>query len=180
MHSGNAVGLFEKTANEFFRDTPDVPRVFLKPDAMVERASKKRSQQPGAPLEYLHVLTLFPKSAELSSDAILKDLYEQLSAAEKFLTEQTSYTAQKGYKKCELMTRDGVSEYLTKLEARVDKKADDAIRRSYDERIDIFNMADMLFQLFFPLTFQGPTTGKYWGALSQLMKVRLFILYQGI
>ncbi|RFU72016.1 mg2+ transporter [Trichoderma arundinaceum] len=161
----------EQEANEFIRDVPDVPRVFLKPDTIANKASKGRLEQSETPVEYLHVFTLLSKSAESSHDAILQDLHEQLSAAEKFLTEQTSYSAQRGYKKCELMTREGVHEYLTKLATRVEEKASDAVRRSYDERIDIFNMADMLFQLFFPITFQGPTTGKYWGALSKLMKI---------
>ncbi|KAH6608778.1 mg2+ transporter [Trichoderma cornu-damae] len=152
-------------------DVPDVPRVFPKPDAAVNEVPEKRLEQSEAPLEYLHVFTLLPKSAESSGDAVLKDLREQLSAAEKFMTEQTSYSAQRGYKKCGLMTRDGVHEYLIKLAARVEERAIDAVRRSYDERIDVFNMADMLFQLFFPLTFQGPTTGKYWGALSKLIKM---------
>lgn len=119
------------------------------------------------------MFTLLPKSAESSGDTILEELYEQLSAAEKFLTEQTSYSAQKGYKQCGLMARDGVNEYLTNLAPRIDEKANDTLRRLYEERIDVFNMADMLFQLFFPLAFHGPTTGKYWGALNKLMKARL-------
>lgn len=70
------------------------------------------------------------------------------------------------------MARNGVDEYLTNLAPRVDEKANDTLRRLYEERMDVFNMADMLFQLFFPLTFHGPTTGKYWGALNRLMKAR--------
>ncbi|KAM0262336.1 hypothetical protein ACHAQJ_001805 [Trichoderma viride] len=150
---------------------PDIPRVFLKPDITTKEASAKRPEQAGAPPEYLHVFTLLPKSAQSSNDAILKDLQEQLSAAEKFLTEQTSYSAQRGYKTCGLMAREGVNDYLTNLAARIDEKTNDTVRRSYDERIDVFNMADMLFQLFFPLTFHGPTTGKYWGALNKLIKM---------
>lgn len=160
-------------ANELIRDAPDIPRVFLKPDTMANKASEKRSEQSAAPPEYLHVFTLLPKSAETSSDAILQGLHEQLSAAEKFLTEKTSYSAQRGYKRCELMTRDGVREHLEKLAARVEEKRSDTARRSYEERLDVFDKAEMLFQLFFPLTFHGPTTGKYWGALSKLMIVRL-------
>ena len=101
----------------------------------------------------------------------MQDLQEQLLAAEKFLTEKTSYTAQRGYKNCELMTRDGVKEQVEKLAARVEEKRTDTARRSYDERLEVFNMAETLFQLFFPLTFHGPTTGKYWGALRKLMEV---------
>ncbi|UKZ79218.1 hypothetical protein TrVFT333_006968 [Trichoderma virens FT-333] len=152
-------------------DAPDMVRTFLKPDAVANKASEKRPEQSAATLEYLHVFTLLSKNAESSGDSILQDLREQLSAAEKFLTEKTSYTAQRGYKRCELMTKDGVQEQLEKLAVRVEEKKSDTIRRSYDERLDVFNMADTLFQLFFPLTFHGPTTGKYWGALSKLMHI---------
>ncbi|EHK21542.1 uncharacterized protein TRIVIDRAFT_209419 [Trichoderma virens Gv29-8] len=153
------------------RDAPDMVRTFLKPDAVANKASEKRPEQSAATPEYLHVFTLLSKNAESSGDSILQDLREQLSAAEKFLTEKTSYTAQRGYKRCELMTKDGAQEQLEKLAVRVEEKKSDTIRRSYDERLDVFNMADTLFQLFFPLTFHGPTTGKYWGALSKLMHI---------
>ncbi|KAL7957117.1 hypothetical protein V8C34DRAFT_286828 [Trichoderma compactum] len=152
-------------------DAPDLPRTFLKPDATVNKASEKRPEQSAAAPEYLHAFTLLSKSADSSNDSIIKDLQEHLSAAEKFLTEKTSYTAQRGYKRCELMTRDGVNGQLEKLAARIEEKKSDTVRRSYEERLDVFNMADTLFQLFFPLTFHGPTTGKYWGALSKLMEM---------
>ncbi|PNP48191.1 hypothetical protein THARTR1_10332 [Trichoderma harzianum] len=158
-------------ANEYIRDAPDLLRTFLKPDTTANKASEKRPEQPAAAPEYLHVFTLLSKSADSSNDSILKDLQEQLSAAEKFLAEKTSYTAQRGYKRCELMTRDGVNGQLERLAARIEEKKSDTVRRSYEERLDVFNMADTLFQLFFPLTFHGPTTGKYWGALSKLMEM---------
>ncbi|KAJ4855539.1 corA-like mg2+ transporter protein domain-containing protein [Trichoderma breve] len=152
-------------------DAPDLLRTFLKQDATANKASQKCPEQSAAAPESLHVFTLLSKSADSSNDSILKDLQEQLSAAEKFLTEKTSYTAQREYKRCELMTRDGVNEQLEKLGTRIEEKKSDKVRRSYEERLDVFNIADTLFQLFFPLTFHGPTTGKYWGALSNKMRM---------
>ncbi|KAL7926663.1 hypothetical protein ACQKWADRAFT_281025 [Trichoderma austrokoningii] len=153
-------------------DTPESPRVFLKPNTSAKTAAPTKCTEQAQDLpEYLHVFTLLPKSAESSGDTILAELRDQLSAAEKFLTEQTSYSAQSGYKKCALKARDGVNEYLTNLAPRIDEKPNDVLRRLYEERIDVFNMADALFQLFFPLTFHGPTTGKYWGALQKLIKM---------
>ncbi|KAL7928096.1 hypothetical protein V8C35DRAFT_318940 [Trichoderma chlorosporum] len=152
-------------------DAPEMLPAFLKPDLLASKASEKRPEQSAAPMEYLHVFTLLSKKAAPSSDSVMQDLRGQLSAAEKFLTEKTSYTAQRGYKRCELMTRDGVKEQLEKLAAHVEEKRIDTARRSYDERLDVFVMAEMLFQLFFPLAFHGPTTGKYWGALSKLMEM---------
>ncbi|KAL7805594.1 hypothetical protein V8C26DRAFT_424604 [Trichoderma gracile] len=152
-------------------DAPDMLRSLVKSDLGGFKASEKRPQRSAVASEYLHVFTLLSKNAEASGDGMLQDLQEQLSAAEKFLTEKTSYSAQRGYKRCELKTRDGLREHLEKLAVRVDEKKSDTARRSYDECLAIFNMADMLFQTFFPLSFQGSTTGKYWGALSKLMKI---------
>lgn len=151
-------------------------RPSVKSNVVGFKASEKCHKGSAVASEFLHVFTLLSKSAEASDDDILQDLQEQLSAAERFLTEKTSYSAQRGYKRCELKTRDGLREHLEKLAARVDEKKSDTARRSYDDCLAIFNMADMLFQTFFPLTFQGSTTGKYWGALSKLMKVRLSIV----
>ncbi|EGR51556.1 uncharacterized protein TRIREDRAFT_45688, partial [Trichoderma reesei QM6a] len=152
-------------------DTPDMLRPSVKSNVVGFKASEKCHKGSAVASEFLHVFTLLSKSAEASDDDILQDLQEQLSAAERFLTEKTSYSAQRGYKRCELKTRDGLREHLEKLAARVDEKKSDTARRSYDDCLAIFNMADMLFQTFFPLTFQGSTTGKYWGALSKLMKI---------
>ncbi|OTA02808.1 hypothetical protein A9Z42_0032410 [Trichoderma parareesei] len=152
-------------------DTPDMLRPSVKSNVVGYKASEKCHKGSAVASEYLHVFTLLSKSAEASDDGILQDLQEQLSAAERFLTEKTSYSAQRGYRRCELETRDGLREHLERLAARVDEKKSDIARRSYDDCLAIFNMADMLFQTFFPLTFQGSTTGKYWGALSKLMKI---------
>ncbi|KAL6854604.1 hypothetical protein J3F83DRAFT_475899 [Trichoderma novae-zelandiae] len=153
-------------------DTPDMLRALLKPDFVGYKASEKRPERSATPSEYLHVFTLLSKRVASSGDAILQDLHEQLSAAERFLTEKTSYSAQIGYKQCELMTRDGLHEYLEQLAARVDERESDTARRSYDDRLAVFHMSDMLFQTFFPLTLHNlPTTSKFWGALSKLMKL---------
>ncbi|KFG86985.1 putative Mg2+ transporter [Metarhizium anisopliae] len=53
----------------------------------------------------------------------------------------------------------------------VEEKASDNIRLMHEERIDIFNAADDILRLFFPLTFDGPTIHKYWGAVKSLLKI---------
>lgn len=155
-------------------DTPDMLRTLVTSDCVGFKASGKPEKGPERSTDasrYLHVFTLLSKSAESSGDVILRDLQEQLSAAERFLTEKTSYSAQRQYKRCEVTTRDGVQEHLKQLAARVDEKQSDTARRSYDDCLAVFTMADMLFQTFFPVTFEGSTTGKYWGSLSKLMNI---------
>lgn len=127
------------------------------------------------PQEYLHVLTLHPAEARTSAnraaEKALEPLKEQLTLAENFLTSQTSYTDQRAYKRCGHATREDVYNYLVKQASQVEAKANDSLRVMHEERIDIFNAANDIFQLFFPVTFDGPTTGKYWGAVTSLVKV---------
>lgn len=129
------------------------------------------------PQEYLHVLTLRPAEARHSAkDAAEKAtefLKEQLTSAEKFLTGQTSYADQRAYKSCVNAAREDVYNFLVKQASQVEEKANDNIRIMHEERIDIFNAADDTFKLFFPTTFDGPTTTKYWGAVKSLIKVRM-------
>lgn len=103
---------------------------------------------------------------------MLENLNVQLEAAEKFLTEQNSYAGQRAYKGCGHATRGEVYSHLADQAADVEAKASDTVRRSYEDRIDVFNTADNLFQLFFPKDFGGPTTDKFWGSVKSAVTVR--------
>ncbi|KJK78621.1 hypothetical protein H634G_05996 [Metarhizium anisopliae BRIP 53293] len=139
---------------------PSPPRTVLKP-LVPGDAGDEHSKPCKKPHEYLHVLTLQPVEA----------LNEQLGLAEKFLTGQASYADQRAYKSCGDATRDSVHDYLVKQSTQVEEKASDNIRLMHEERIDIFNAADDILRLFFPLTFDGPTIHKYWGAVKSLLKI---------
>ncbi|PNY27290.1 Uncharacterized protein TCAP_02785 [Tolypocladium capitatum] len=151
---------------------PDPPKSTLKPESPGETTTGDRAKEADQSPEYLHVLTLCPAdsraSADASSTAVLENLKVQLGAAEKFLTEQSSYTGQRAYKGCGHATRGDAYSYLASRAAEVEAKASDAVRRLYEDRIDIFNTADDLFQLFFPKDFDGPTAGKFWASMPNI------------
>jgi hypothetical protein len=42
-------------------------------------------------------------------------------------------------------------------------------RKSYGNKVDLLNAADLMFQFFLPSNFDGPTVGKYRGALFQFI-----------
>jgi hypothetical protein len=141
------------------------------PDDVKDKDSTPHKKPRG----YLHVLALQPakarSGAKYDADEALAVLKDQLALAEKFLTGQTSYADQRAYKGCGDAKRDDVYYFLVNQATQVKEKADDNIRIMHEERIDIFNAAEDIFKLFFPTTFDGPTTSKYWGAVKMFLKV---------
>ena len=156
------------------RPQPYPLRNILEPLVSDDKGDKS-SKGCKKPQEYLHVLTLQAaearSSANRAADKALEALKEQLTLAEKFLASQTSYNDQRAYKRCGDATIEDVYSYLVKQASQVEEKANDSIRVMHEERIELFNAANDIFQLFFPVTFDGPTTGKYWGAVKSLVKV---------
>ena len=54
----------------------------------------------------------------------------------------------------------------------VDDHEEEATRRAYQEAVELYNYAEAVFELFLPLTCEGPTTRKFWGAVKTLTTVR--------
>jgi hypothetical protein len=104
-------------------------------------------------------------------NAGLKFLEVQLNAAESFLTGETTLSERKAYKACKSATRTECYEYLTGLAGRVEDDGSDTIRRAYQEKIDIFNAADIVYSFFIPLNFNGPMVNKFWGAVRAIIEV---------
>ncbi|KND90120.1 hypothetical protein TOPH_05226 [Tolypocladium ophioglossoides CBS 100239] len=149
---------------------PEPPKSVLKPESPGETKTEGCAKESDQSPEYLHVLTLRPSDSRASADAsptaVLESLKVQLEAAEKFLTEHNSYAGQRAYKGCGRAMRGDVYSYLANQAAEVEAKASDTVRRLYEDRIDIFNTADDLFQLFFPKDFDGPTVGEFWASVK--------------
>ena len=144
-----------------------------------EKATSGSTQKQG----FLHVLPLLedvfqPPSLEVSqNESKWERLKTQLKAADGFMFQKTPFSVKMAYRDCKESTREEVYSYMKGLAAEFEN--DEADRRSYEERIDVFNAADLLFQLFLPPTFNGPTVGRFWGAIARLVKVgspTIFIL----
>lgn len=102
---------------------------------------------------------------------MLEGLNKQLAAAEKFFLDNTSYAQQRAYKSCGGATRADVRAYLADRGDEVEARASDLLRLAYEERVGIFDAADVLFQLFLPRGFDGPTTSQYWASVKSLVLV---------
>lgn len=123
--------------------------------------------------EFAHVLAAATEGLGgfHTQEAGLKALEVQLDAAERFLTCETTYSDRKAYKSCETATRSECYDYLAGLASRVEDDGSDIVRRTYEERVDIFNAVDIVYTFFLPLNFNGSMVGKFWGAVRTLIEV---------
>ncbi|GKU19279.1 unnamed protein product [Fusarium langsethiae] len=123
--------------------------------------------------DFAHVLALPAEGLKGFGvqNAGFKFLEVQLNAAESFLTGETTLSERKAYKSCKLATRAECYEYLTELSIRVEDDGSDTIRRAYQEKVDIFNAADIIYSFFIPLKFNGPMIDNFWGAVRALIEL---------
>ncbi|KAF4997797.1 hypothetical protein FGRMN_3635 [Fusarium graminum] len=123
--------------------------------------------------EFAHVLAFATEGLGGAStqETSFKALEVQLDAAERFLTCETNYSDRKVYKTCKTATRSECFKYLTELSDRVENDGSDTVRRTYEERVDVFNAADIIYTFFLPMDFDGPMVGKFWGAIRTLIEL---------
>lgn len=101
-------------------------------------------------------------------------LDKQLQEVDDYLCRGTSFTDKKAYQDCEESTRSALFDYLEKQGAEIEKlKNASSKRHGYEERIDIFNAADVVFRFFLPPDVEAPTVKRYWGAVSTLIQVSM-------
>ncbi|KAK0392500.1 hypothetical protein NLU13_1995 [Sarocladium strictum] len=114
----------------------------------------------------VHVLTLFPDTS--ITQIATNKVEDQLNSVEKFISQQCPYPDSKAYRTCEVATRTEVHQYLASMASRVNELDNSRIRTLYEEAIELYNYAETVFDLFLPLSFDGPTTRKFWGAVRLL------------
>lgn len=120
----------------------------------------------------LHVLTLIIQRSEGDEKppSLESEIEAQLAGAEKFLTEQPAYSTQAAYNECPNLSRAQVIEQLRLENSKIEEEKNDVRRKEYDDGIELFNVAESLFELFLPLNSTGPTTGKFWAAILDLAR----------
>jgi hypothetical protein len=148
------------------------PRAILRPDPQVLPSTHGGKGKPGTQ-EFAHMLALATgdsRGPQIQGTGF-KLLEAQLDAAETFLTCDTTYTDRKAYKTCKEATRKECYDYLVELSGRIEEVESDSLRRAYEEKVDVFNAADIVYSFFLPTNFQGPMVGKFWGAVRSITEV---------
>lgn len=82
--------------------------------------------------------------------------------------EQTAYVTQTAYNDCTESSHGAALENLKVIGVEVDNEKSDLRKRGHEDGLELFNIAETLFQLFLPLDCDGPTTNKFWGAILDL------------
>lgn len=103
---------------------------------------------------------------EMSLRADLKEM-------ERFLKRETSFEERLIYNDCPQYSRHDVY-MLLKNEGKTIAAAtqkDPKRAKNYEDKVEIFNKAEALFQFFLPPQFEGRTVNKYWGAVYRLLVV---------
>ena len=107
----------------------------------------------------------------INSDVI----HDHLEEVDEWLRRMTSFGDAKAYKACRRSSRSSVRLYLQEEGRELeDVKShrggySNVDQLHFEDLIDIFNAADTIFQFFLPVDFEGPTVGKYWGAINSII-----------
>jgi hypothetical protein len=103
------------------------------------------------------------QETQSSKDARISADLEEMNH---FLGHQTNQDERRTYQACPQRKRQEILDVLA-----VGTIDAGSLKES---KIDLFNAAESVFEGFLPLHFDGPTVGKYWGALYRLLTVSVF------
>lgn len=111
-----------------------------------------------------------------------EDLYADLEEMDRFLAQKTGLIERLAYKECRPRTRSEVYDLIFKEGKDItgSKTKDEKKRKDYENKVEIVNKTESLFQFFLPCKFEGPTVGKFWGAVYQLLVVSVNPIPVGI
>lgn len=86
---------------------------------------------------------------------------------------ETKPTDKIAYRDCPKANRRSLFEYLQQEGLRIEEQSAEDRRRKqqYEQRVDILNAADTVFQFYLPIGVYAPTATRYWGAVRALIQV---------
>jgi len=116
-------------------------------------------------------------NSDLIDEAALEDQMQEVSD---FLLQNTSFSDRRAYRECPEASRMSVYSLIEKQGAELAKATDvrSSQQRDYEDQIDVFNAADLVFRFFFPPQVEVPTVTRYWGAIQLLIEVSRGPLYK--
>lgn len=101
------------------------------------------------------------------------DINDDLREVDEFLKNRSSVGDRVIYQECALGSRGSIIEQLTRVKTKLM-----TAEKTNPEKLKILGVkeaiaaaADQVFQFFLPITFDGPTVQKFWGAIDSLILV---------
>ncbi|OBT78122.1 hypothetical protein VF21_02657 [Pseudogymnoascus sp. 05NY08] len=100
-----------------------------------------------------------------------QDIRDDLREVDDFLKAKSSVSDRIVYQECPLSSRDSIVEQLTRVKTKLmsSEKVNPEKVKILGTKEAIAAAADQIFQFFLPVTFEGPTVQKYWGAIDSLI-----------
>ncbi|KAL5349298.1 hypothetical protein ACLOAV_005588 [Pseudogymnoascus australis] len=100
-----------------------------------------------------------------------QDIKDDLQEVDDFLKGRSSVSDRIVYQECALSSRYAIVEQLTRVKAKLmsAEKVNPEKVKILGTKEAIAAAADQIFQFFLPITFEGPTVQKYWGAIDSLI-----------
>ena len=148
------------------------------PAAAAGVTSPAEKQTEDSHPEMFAVFTCLDGASKSDSESIDNDiLQELLEEVKEFLRHETSFSDRKAYKDCPKSSRSSIRELLDQRaeqlgESESKEQKNQEAQSDFEDQIDVFNAADIVFGFFFPPTFDGPTVQKFWGAIKLIVTVR--------
>ncbi|KAI0843060.1 hypothetical protein F5Y06DRAFT_292046 [Hypoxylon sp. FL0890] len=108
--------------------------------------------------------------SELDVDALNTNLQE----AEDYLLRSMTMRDRNAYQNCNISSQRSVHAYLKGKRRRIEQMDEDSQeRQGYENKVDLYNAADIVFSFFLPhsLGEDTPTIGKFWGAVESLVEI---------
>jgi hypothetical protein len=141
--------------------------------------SKKLKEKPlaaaGVANKAFHIFECLDGVRSPNTDSIDEAaLVELLREVDDYLAYSTSFTDRKEYRDCPEATRVSAYADMEKEGIELAKSKPRAlVQQNYEDRIDIFNAADLVFSFFLPPSLEAPTVSKFWGAIHRVVQVGL-------
>ncbi len=102
-----------------------------------------------------------------------QQLEQDLREADDFMNHKTNLNEKLTYRACPVKTRLEVYRMLVeeRQDITAEPESDQTKRKKYETKVDILNAGESLFQFFLPRNSVGPSIGKFWGGLFQILEV---------
>ncbi|KFZ07201.1 hypothetical protein V501_06656 [Pseudogymnoascus sp. VKM F-4519 (FW-2642)] len=143
------------------------PPLFASP---LER-SQSRNRSSGSP-SGVREETPTPKATpDIQWRVEEQDIRHDLGEVDDFLKARSSVSDRIVYQECPLSSRNSIVEQLTRVKTKLmsSEKVNPEKVKILGTKEAIAAAADQIFQFFLPVTFEGPTVQKYWGAIDSLI-----------
>lgn len=151
----------------------------------------KKTHRAREPLDYLSkdgffVFTCLNTEKEdrgtKASSVNNTQLSEDLKLIDHFLSSKNTWNERVAYKECPRVPRATVYAFIereikameesTAESTGDDQKVYERKQKFLEQRVDILNASESIFQFFMPPLYDGPTVSAFWGAALQILIVR--------